>query len=129
MKILRLVLGDQLNIQHSWFQKTNENVLYVFLELKQESLYVTHHIQKIAAFFAAMEQFAEMLRKAGHRVEYRYIDAPDNSGTFKGELTKLIEANAAERFEYQLPDEYRLDRELVNCCARVSRLQRRCSES
>jgi deoxyribodipyrimidine photolyase-related protein len=117
MKILRLVLGDQLNIQHSWFQKTNEDILYVFLELKQESLYVTHHIQKIAAFFAAMEQFAEVLRKAGHRVEYRYIDAPDNSGTFKGELTKLIEANAAERFEYQLPDEYRLDRELAEFCA------------
>lgn len=117
MKTLRLILGDQLNLQHSWFRNVDNSVVYVMLELKQESLYVTHHIQKIVAFFAAMECFAVALRKAGHHVEYHYIDAPDNSGSLSAELSKLIAKHSIERFEYQLPDEYRLDRELAEFCA------------
>jgi deoxyribodipyrimidine photolyase-related protein len=117
MKTLRLILGDQLNLQHSWFRNVDNSVVYVMLELKQESLYVTHHIQKIAAFFAAMECFAVALRKAGHHVEYHYIDAPDNSGLLTAELSKLIAKHSIERFEYQLPDEYRLDWELAEFCA------------
>ena len=44
---LRLVLGDQLNASHHWYQQPNEDVLYVIAELKQETNYVTHHHQKI----------------------------------------------------------------------------------
>ncbi|MFN5372455.1 MAG: cryptochrome/photolyase family protein [Bacteroidia bacterium] len=117
MKTLRLILGDQLNLQHSWFRNVDNSVVYVMFELKQESLYVTHHIQKIAAFFAAMERFVVTLRSAGHHVEYHYIDAPDNSGSLSTELSKLIAQLGIERFEYQLPDEYRLDRELAEFCA------------
>ncbi len=65
-KTLRLILGDQLNIKHSWFNKTDDSVLYVIAELKQETGYVKHHIQKICAFFAAMEAFAELLQSEGH---------------------------------------------------------------
>ena len=52
MKILRLILGDQLNSTHSWFSKVDENVVYCLFEMRQETDYVTHHIQKIAGFFA-----------------------------------------------------------------------------
>lgn len=42
---LRLILGDQLNREHSWFQQPNENTLYVMAELAQETGYVKHHVQ------------------------------------------------------------------------------------
>ena len=53
-KTLRLVLGDQLNEKHSWFQQVDKNITYVMMEIRQETDYVNHHIQKVLAFFAAM---------------------------------------------------------------------------
>ena len=47
---VRLILGDQLNAQHSWFNRVDDQVLYVIAELHQENTYVTHHVQKICAF-------------------------------------------------------------------------------
>ncbi len=44
---LRLILGDQLNLEHSWFNEPDESVLIVVAELKQEASYVRHHVQKI----------------------------------------------------------------------------------
>jgi len=120
MKTLRLILGDQLNFQHSWFKHNDDSMVYVMLELKQESLYVTHHIQKIAAFFAAMENFADSLRGAGHRLIYRKVDAPGNSGSLNDELAKLISSENIGCFEYQQPDEYRLDKQLMEFCSTLS---------
>ena len=56
-KELRLLLGDQQNINHSWFLKKDPQVLYVMLEMHQESEYVIHHIQKLMAFFLSMRLF------------------------------------------------------------------------
>ena len=57
MKKLRLILGDQLNSQHSWFHEKDENTIYCLFEMRQETDYVTHHIQKVIGFFAAMRNF------------------------------------------------------------------------
>ena len=54
MNKLRLILGDQLNINHSWFKENNSNTTYVMMEVKEETSYVLHHAQKIIATFAAM---------------------------------------------------------------------------
>ena len=61
MKILRLILGDQLNPNHSWFKNIDDEILYVLMEVKQETNYVLHHAQKILAIFAAMRDFKNML--------------------------------------------------------------------
>ena len=58
---LRLLLGDQLNVNHPWFSTVSHDVLYVIMELRQETDYVVHHIQKVLAFFGAMRHFAEHL--------------------------------------------------------------------
>jgi Uncharacterized protein related to deoxyribodipyrimidine photolyase len=50
---LRLLLGDQLNPQHSWFATRDDGVVYVLMEVRQETDYVLHHAQKILAIFAA----------------------------------------------------------------------------
>lgn len=106
---LRLVLGDQLNAAHSWFQSAHQDVLYVFMEVRSESEYVTHHIQKIAGIFAAMRSFARALSERGHAVHYFSITDADNAHDFCENLRQLAARHGATHIEYQLPDEYRLD--------------------
>ncbi len=66
MKTLRLILGDQLNSNHSWFKQVDDDVVYVLFEMRQETDYVKHHIQKIVGFFSAMRAFAQSLEAQGH---------------------------------------------------------------
>ncbi|MGM0758768.1 MAG: cryptochrome/photolyase family protein [Thermodesulfobacteriota bacterium] len=40
------------------------------MKIRQETDYVHHHIQKIAAFFPAMRAFAQRLGQLGHQVHY-----------------------------------------------------------
>jgi deoxyribodipyrimidine photolyase-related protein len=110
--ILRLVLGDQLNEKHSWFQQSDENVVYVLMEVRQETDYAVHHIQKVAAFFAAMRSFADRLKKLGHHVIYIRLDDPGNRQTLAENIQDLIEQKNFAQFEYLLPDEYRLESQL-----------------
>ncbi|WP_228851219.1 cryptochrome/photolyase family protein [Aegicerativicinus sediminis] len=106
---LRLILGDQLNIKHSWFKETKHSTLYVLMEIRSETDYVTHHIQKVIGFFAAMREFGRQLRLAGHNVEYFQITDDFNKQSFEENLSNLISDHKIERFEYLEPDEYRLD--------------------
>ena len=73
---LRLLLGDQLNPQHPWFGTLDASVVYVLMEVRQETDYVLHHAQKILAIFATMRDFARELRAGGHRVRYVALDDP-----------------------------------------------------
>ena len=109
---IRLVLGDQLNENHSWFSEVSEDTLYVIAELHQEANYVKHHIQKICAFFAAMSGFAERLRTLGHDVQYFTLDETKTYTDLSGFLTSLAEQHGVKRLDYQQPDEYRLHEQL-----------------
>ncbi len=115
-KTLRLILGDQLNYQHSWFKKTDDDVLYVMMEMRQETDYVKHHIQKIASFFGAMRNFYQHIDKQGHKIKYLTLDSPENTQSLTDNLNWLIENNRIDKFEYLLPDEYRLDEQLKDYC-------------
>lgn len=115
-KILRLILGDQLNSNHSWFKNLNPSVTYVLMELMQEQTYVKHHIQKILAFFGAMRQFATELKSAGHNVVYIPLDDIYNTQGLEQNIKGLVGKYKITRFEYQLPDEYRLDEQLKEIC-------------
>jgi deoxyribodipyrimidine photolyase-related protein len=118
-KTLRLILGDQLNINHSWFAKTDESATYLFIEMRQETDYVNHHIQKIIGFFLAMRTFASSLRMKGHQVLYFTLDHPENKQTLQNQIDYLIQKDGFERFEYQLPDEYRLDQLVRSICEKL----------
>jgi deoxyribodipyrimidine photolyase-related protein len=112
---LRLILGDQLNSQHSWFVQDihTASVLHVMMEVRQETDYVAHHIQKVVGFFAAMRAFAAALRVSGHALRYITLDDPANQHTFARNITALLaEHPTITCFEYQAPDEYRLDEQL-----------------
>lgn len=119
MKTLRLILGDQLHARHSWYSEKNSTVVYCMFEMRQETDYVKHHIQKVLGFFAAMRNFAEALEKSGRRVIYYRISDPRNRHTLSENLLQLIQEEQITRFEYQLPDEYRLDEQLKDFCRQI----------
>lgn len=112
MKILRLILGDQLNQKHSWFDSVDDNVTYLMAEMRQETDYVKHHIQKVTAFFLAMRSFKEELSEKGHQFIYLKIGDDENPQDLTKIITRYCINTKAEQFEYQLPDEYRLDEQL-----------------
>ncbi|KHT44038.1 cryptochrome/photolyase family protein [Vibrio sinaloensis] len=112
MTTIRLILGDQLNIKHSWFQHQDDSVLYVIAELHQEASYTTHHIQKHCAFFAAMTSFADELKQLGHQVLYLDLDQSEQHQDLPHLLASLVEQHQATHLEYQRPDEYRLLKQL-----------------
>ena len=109
---LRLLLGDQLNPLHSWFQTVDSQVVYVLMEVRQETDYVLHHAQKILAVFAAMRDFARLLREAGHRVRYVALDEASNRQSITGNLTALVAHYRARMVQWQAADEWRLDEQL-----------------
>ena len=109
---LRLILGDQLNPAHSWFAHQHDNVMYVMMEVRQETDYVLHHAQKIIAIFAGMRDLARQLREDGHRLHYLHIDDPENTHSITTNLTWLAAQYQIREIEYQAPDEWRLDQQL-----------------
>lgn len=109
---MRLILGDQLNFHHSWFKKKETDTLYVMMECLSETNYVRHHIQKIIGFFLAMRAFADALRRNGHQILYLTLDDNENFQSISENVRALVKNYNARQFEYQLPDEYRLDQEL-----------------
>ena len=109
---LRLVLGDQLNAHHSWFSHKDPKVLYTLMEVRQETDYTRHHIQKITAFFAAMREFSRYLKNQGHAVAYVRLDEDGNHQSFEKNLLQLIRKHKITVFEYQLPDEFRIDQQI-----------------
>ncbi len=111
-KTLRLILGDQLNSNHSWFNNINENVLYAMMEIRTETDYVNHHIQKVIGFFAAMRCFAKEVKQRGHKIVYLKINDNQNLQSIEKNINKLIIAHNITEFQYQLPDEYRVDEDL-----------------
>lgn len=127
MKTLRLILGDQLNIKHSWLKEINDDVIYCLFEMRQETDYVVHHIQKVIGFFAAMRQFSEDLKEQNHQVKYCKINDERNTQSLIDNLKILIEQHDINCFEYQEPDEYRLDEQLKDFCTSLSIDSKVCS--
>ena len=87
------------------------------MEMRQETDYVAHHIQKVIAFFVAMRAFADHLQAEGHNVIYYTLDDSQNQQSLPDTISKLIQEKSFDHFEYQLPDEWRLDQQLKEFCA------------
>jgi len=112
MKTLRLILGDQLNLSHGWFNQVNDDNIYLMAEMRQETDYVKHHIQKVVGFFSSMRNFANTLEDRGYNILYFKIGDRNNPQNLPDLIKTTISENNIEKFEYQLPDEYRLDVQL-----------------
>lgn len=115
--VVRLVLGDQLNASHSWYTAPDAEVLHVLMEVRQETDYAWHHIQKVVGFFGAMRRFAKQLSSTGHRVLYLALDDPRNKQDIPQNLEWIFKACGATSFGHQMPDEWRLDQQLQGFAA------------
>ena len=113
---LRLILGDQLNLQHPWFDTVDQEVTYLLMEMRQETDYAPHHIQKVIGFFGAMRHFAKTLKQQGHQVIYLKLEDNENQQSLPANLNNIIAQEKITAFEYQAPDEYRLDQQLKSFC-------------
>jgi len=83
---LRFVLGDQLSRNLSSLRGIDrERDIVLIAEVADEATHVPHHKKKIAFLFSAMRHFAEELRRDGIRVGFVPLDAPDNTGSLRGE--------------------------------------------
>ena len=119
-KTLRLILGDQLNSNHSWYKNVDDSISYLMMEIRSETDYAQHHIQKIVGIFAAMREFAVDLKSKNHQVIYIKLNDENNLQSFDNNIQKLISESNFTHFEYQLPDEYRVDEILKNLCKTIS---------
>ncbi|PSW21943.1 cryptochrome/photolyase family protein [Photobacterium sanctipauli] len=119
-RCLRLILGDQLNLSHSWFNQVDDDTLYVIAELPQEMDYASHHIQKIQAFFLAMANTADALSASGHSVLHLTLDDTSCYANLPDLIQHLIVRFDCQRFEYQQPDEFRLHQQLALLCQQLA---------
>jgi deoxyribodipyrimidine photolyase-related protein len=119
-KTLRLILGDQLNSNHSWFKSVDDSVTYVMMEIRTETDYTQHHIQKVVGIFAAMRNFAQQLKSNNHNLIYFHLNDENNLQSFQSNIQSLISKHQFTKFEYQLPDEFRVDEDLKQLCNAIS---------
>lgn len=111
IKELRLILGDQLNINHSWFKSQSDEILYVMVESLSELSYVKQNAIKIQIFFKAMRIFADQLEKLGHNVHYLKLDDLENQQSFSENFEFISKKYNCFHWSAQHPDEYRLFKE------------------
>jgi len=119
-KTLRWIFGDQLNANHSWYADRCEDTLYVIAELPQETNYVRHHVQKVCAFFLAMEAFSKSLQSRGHKVLHLTLDDSAEYVSLKKLVEVIITRSGCSIFEYQRPDEHRLLSQLQELSSQLS---------
>ena len=119
-KTLRLILSDQLNSNHSWFKSVDDSVTYVMMEIRTETDYTQHHIQKVVGIFAAMRNFAQQLKSNNHNLIYFHLNDENNLQSFQSNIQSLISKHQFTNFEYQLADEYRVDQDLKQLCDAIS---------
>jgi deoxyribodipyrimidine photolyase-related protein len=119
-KTVRLILGDQLNSSHSWFNTVDDALVYVMMEVRSETDYAKHHIQKVVGFFATMQAFYLDLKSKKHEVIYIYLNDEDNLQSFDKNIKSLIAKHQFTHFEYQQPDEFRVDAILKELCSTIA---------
>lgn len=113
MARLILILGDQLTFDISSLAGSDpQHDLILMAEVMTEATYVPHHQKKIAFIFSAMRHFAEALRGRYQHVHYHPLDAPENSGSLRGEVQRVLSAHAIEGVVVTQPGEYRLFAEM-----------------
>ncbi len=115
IKNLRIVLGDQLNLNISSLADINKKTdAVLMMEVREEATYVKHHPQKIAFIFSAMRHFAEELRQQKIHVHYIDYESADNRGSFTDTLAHFIELHRPEKMMITEPGEYRV-LSMINC--------------
>jgi deoxyribodipyrimidine photolyase-related protein len=73
MKKKRLILGDQLNSNHSWYETVDDSITYVLMEIRTETDYAAHHIQLLGH-----ASFCNRSKIEKHNVIYIHLNDDNN---------------------------------------------------
>lgn len=115
VRVLRIVLGDQLDREHPWWgEHSPEEDLIWMAEVREESEHVPSHRQRIALFLSAMRHFREWAEGRGWKVDYRRLEEKGNSQSLSGELGRALDRYEVERVEIVWPGEYRVGKALAD---------------
>ena len=109
VKTLRFVLGDQLTREIPSLAELGRDDVVLMVEVAEETTYAPHHKQKLALVLSAMRHFAQGLREEGVAVDYVRLDAPENTGSFVGELTRAVARHRGARVVVAEPGEWRVE--------------------
>lgn len=109
MKTLRFILGDHLTAEISSLADLDPaHDVVLMAEVAEETTYAPHHKQKIVFVLSAMRHFAASLKKRGVNVDYVKLDAPGNTGSFIGELTRAASRHRPRKIIVAEPGEWRV---------------------
>lgn len=103
------VLGDQLTPDIAALRAADKkDSIVLMMEVADETTYVKHHKAKIAFILSAMRHHAQRLRGLGWTVDYVKLDAPDNSGSFTGEVARAVERHSPRAIHVTEAGEWRV---------------------
>lgn len=109
MTTLRVILGDQLSSTISSLDGCDKATdIILMAEVWDEATYVKHHKKKIAFLFAAMRHFADELQKSNYKIVYIKLDDEQNTGSFSGEVERMLKQHKITRIIVTHPGEFRV---------------------
>ena len=109
MARLGVILGDQLNLNHSVLRALDpESDLLVMGELGNELEYVWHHIQKVILIFSAMRHFSQELVDAGWSIRYHRYEPNARVASFTDLVSEALDSNSIDEIVVSWPGEYRV---------------------
>lgn len=113
MPRLIFLFSDQLSLSISSLLRADKEKDIVFLcEVKEEALYVKHHIKKIAFWFASMRHFANELKELGYNVVYSKLDDYENTQKIETEILRIYQKFNASELLVTEPSEWRTKEKL-----------------
>jgi len=114
---LVLILGDQLDAQAQVLQELDPELDAVLMmevdaEASGSGASIRSHKQRTALFLSAMRHFAIELIEKGIRVRYIKLDAPQNTHSFQGEISRAVRVLSPRKLRVTHPGEWRVLDEL-----------------
>ena len=108
-KRLILILGDQLDEDASALSDFDpaHDTLWM-AEVMEESTHIPSSKQRTTVFLSAMRHFAAHLQARGWPMVYTQLDAPHNTGTLAGELSKAIACVQPHQLVMSAPGDWRV---------------------
>ncbi len=115
MARLGLILGDQLNANHSVLDALNPACdRLVMGEVIDEASHVPHHVKKVVLVFAAMRHRARELKDQGWALDYHPFDPKSEIRSFGDLLDGVVDAHPIDEVVIAQPGEWRVLEHLQN---------------
>ena len=115
MARLGLILGDQLNANHSVLEALSRSAdRLVMGEVVDEASYVPHHVKKLVLIFSAMRHRAQALKDDGWTLDYHALDLDSPIKSFGDLLDSVCDQHPIDEVLIAQPGEWRVLEHLQN---------------